>query len=178
MSLARSVISRSTRRYSLSTDATSSSASRSKSPVGVKRPPSSSLRTINPSVEEAAEGLGAGPWRRFFGVTLPLVFPAVSAGALLTFVLSLADFGTPAIVGGKVRKYYAITDEGRRALAETRGKIAELVGEHHTTLVFVNTRRLAERLAGRSPSPIHYDNIPSCTYCQPQVASVLRCISV
>ena len=64
---------------------------------------SSSLRTINPSVEEAAEGLGAGPWRRFFSVTLPLVFPAISAGALLTFVLSIADFGTPAIVGGKVR---------------------------------------------------------------------------
>ena len=64
---------------------------------------SSSLATINPSVEEAAEGLGAGPWRRFFGVTLPLVFPAASAGALLTFVLSIADFGTPAIVGGKVR---------------------------------------------------------------------------
>ena len=67
-------------------------------PAGLEQP-----RTINPSVEEAAEGLGAGPWRRFFGVTLPLVFPAVSAGALLTFVLSLADFGTPAIVGGKVR---------------------------------------------------------------------------
>ena len=63
----------------------------------------SSLRTINPSVEEAAEGLGAGAWRRFFKVTLPLVFPAVSAGALLTFVLSIADFGTPAIVGGRVR---------------------------------------------------------------------------
>ena len=64
---------------------------------------SSSLRTINPSMDEAAEGLGAGPWRRFFSVTLPLVFPAISAGALLTFVLSIADFGTPAIVGGKVR---------------------------------------------------------------------------
>ena len=64
---------------------------------------SSSLKTINPAVEEAAEGLGAGPWRRFFSVTLPLVFPAISAGALLTFVLSIADFGTPAIVGGKVR---------------------------------------------------------------------------
>ena len=63
----------------------------------------SSLRTINPAVEEAAEGLGAGPWRRFFSVTLPLVFPAISAAALLTFVLSIADFGTPAIVGGKVR---------------------------------------------------------------------------
>ena len=64
---------------------------------------SSGLKTINPAVEEAAEGLGAGPWRRMFSVTLPLVFPAVSAAALLTFVLSIADFGTPAIVGGKVR---------------------------------------------------------------------------
>ena len=64
---------------------------------------SSALRTLNPSVEEAAVGLGAGPWRRFTAVTVPLVFPAVSAGALLAFVLSIADFGTPAIIGGKVR---------------------------------------------------------------------------
>ena len=64
---------------------------------------SASLKTINPAVEEAAEGLGAGPWQRFFSVTLPLVFPAVSAAGLLTLVLSIADFGTPAIVGGKVR---------------------------------------------------------------------------
>jgi iron(III) transport system permease protein len=63
----------------------------------------SGLGTISPSVEEAAESLGAGPWRRFFKVTLPLVFPAVSSGALLAFVLSIADFGTPSIVGGKVR---------------------------------------------------------------------------
>lgn len=33
------------------------------------------------------------------------------------------------VVGGKVRKYYEITDEGRQALAEARGKIAELVDE-------------------------------------------------
>ena len=33
------------------------------------------------------------------------------------------------VVGGKVRKYYAITDEGHAALAETREKIAELVHE-------------------------------------------------
>lgn len=29
-----------------------------------------------------------------------------------------------------------------------------------------------ERLAGKKPSPIRYDNIPGCTYCEPQVASV------
>jgi DNA-binding PadR family transcriptional regulator len=33
------------------------------------------------------------------------------------------------VVGGRVRKYYAITDAGRRALEETREKIAELVRE-------------------------------------------------
>ena len=33
------------------------------------------------------------------------------------------------VVGGKVRKYYAITDAGRLALAEARVKIAELVDE-------------------------------------------------
>jgi PadR family transcriptional regulator, regulatory protein PadR len=33
------------------------------------------------------------------------------------------------VVGGKVRKYYAITDAGRLALAEARPKIAELVDE-------------------------------------------------
>lgn len=63
----------------------------------------SGLRAISPSVEEAAESLGAPPWRRFFKVTLPLVFPAVTSGALLAFVLSIADFGTPSIVGGNTR---------------------------------------------------------------------------
>ena len=33
------------------------------------------------------------------------------------------------VVGGKVRKYYAITEAGRLALAEARVKIAELVDE-------------------------------------------------
>ena len=63
----------------------------------------SSLRTINPSLEEAAEGLGAAPWQRFRRIILPLISPAISAGVLLTFVLSIADFGTPSIVGGRVR---------------------------------------------------------------------------
>ena len=62
----------------------------------------SGLAASSPSIEEAAESLGAGPWRRFLKITLPLVFPSVSSGALLAFVLSIADFGTPSIVGGKV----------------------------------------------------------------------------
>jgi len=57
------------------------------------------LRNINRSFEEAAENLGCSSWQRFFKVTLPLVFPATSSGAILCFVLSIADFGTPSIIG-------------------------------------------------------------------------------
>ncbi|WP_417691255.1 ABC transporter permease [Roseibium sp.] len=61
------------------------------------------LNTINKSYEDAAENLGCTAFQRFMKVTLPLVFPAVSTGAIICFVLSIADFGTPAILGRGVR---------------------------------------------------------------------------
>ena len=57
------------------------------------------LQSVNPSVEEAAESLGMPPLQRFFRVTLPLITPAITSSALLTFVLSIADFGTPRLIG-------------------------------------------------------------------------------
>lgn len=63
----------------------------------------SALRNINRSFEEAAENLGCNSRQRFFKVTLPLVFPATSSGAILCFVLSIADFGTPSIIGRDLR---------------------------------------------------------------------------
>jgi len=43
------------------------------------------------SLEEAAADLGCPPWRVFFAVTLPLIAPAVAAGWMLAFILSLDD---------------------------------------------------------------------------------------
>lgn len=63
----------------------------------------SALKNINRSLEEAAHNLGCSSIQRFFKVTLPLVMPAVSASAILCFVLSLADFGTPSIIGRDFR---------------------------------------------------------------------------
>ena len=57
------------------------------------------LQSVNPSVEEAAESLGMPPGKRFFRITLPLITPAITSAALLTFVLSIADFGTPRLIG-------------------------------------------------------------------------------
>ncbi len=60
---------------------------------------SGALASINRSVEEAAESLGISPAKRLFKITFPLILPAISASALLTFILSIADFGTPRIIG-------------------------------------------------------------------------------
>jgi len=61
------------------------------------------LTTVDRSLEEAAENLGARAWRRFFRVTLPLVLPSVTAGALIAFMMCLSNFDTPMIIGGNYR---------------------------------------------------------------------------
>lgn len=59
-----------------------------------------SLMTIDRSLEEASENLGARSIRTFFSVTLPLVLPSLTGGALIVFMMSLSNFGTPMIIGG------------------------------------------------------------------------------
>ena len=48
--------------------------------------------SMNPQLEEAARDLGASAWGAFRYVTLPLIAPAVVAGALLAFSLSFDDY--------------------------------------------------------------------------------------
>lgn len=58
------------------------------------------MRTISPSYMRAARSLGAGPFRAFWRVYFPQTLPGVGAGCLLTFILSLGYYITPALVGG------------------------------------------------------------------------------
>jgi putrescine transport system permease protein len=51
----------------------------------------SRLLTFDRSLEEAAMDLGAPPLRTFLTVTLPVIFPAVAAGWMLAFTISLDD---------------------------------------------------------------------------------------
>jgi iron(III) transport system permease protein len=57
------------------------------------------LSKVDPSLEEAAEGMGASGWRRFRDITLPLTTPGYVSGALLVFIWTFADFITPLVVG-------------------------------------------------------------------------------
>jgi molybdate transport system permease protein len=52
--------------------------------------------------EQIAETLGAGPWRVFASVSLPLAGRAVLAGALLAFSRALGEFGATIVVAGSI----------------------------------------------------------------------------
>ena len=52
-----------------------------------------SLDLLDIELEEAAATLGAGPFKKFISITLPLILPGIIVGALLGFARSLGEFG-------------------------------------------------------------------------------------
>ncbi len=52
-----------------------------------------SLEAVDQRLEAAARSLGAGPWRAFATVTLPLMLPGILTGAILGFARSVGEFG-------------------------------------------------------------------------------------
>lgn len=58
------------------------------------------MRSIEPAQLRAARSLGAGPTSAFWRIYAPQTVPGVVAGCLMTFILSLGYYITPALVGG------------------------------------------------------------------------------
>jgi len=61
-------------------------------------PVTAAFKSIDVSVEEAAQNLGASRARMLRTVTLPLVLPSILAGALLVFIEALENFGVPFVL--------------------------------------------------------------------------------
>lgn len=59
-----------------------------------------SLSEFDPAVEEAARNLGAGWWRTFLQVTLPLIRPGVLAGAVFAFIISFDELVVTLFLAG------------------------------------------------------------------------------
>jgi putrescine transport system permease protein len=59
-----------------------------------------SLEKIDRMLTDAAGDLGAGPWRAFWNITLPLSLPGMIAGLLLVFVPAVGEFVIPELLGG------------------------------------------------------------------------------
>ena len=114
------------------------------------------LVSFDRSLEEAAVDLGATPVRAFFSITLPLIAPAIAAGCLLAFTLSLDDLviasftsgpgatTLPMRIYGQVR--LGVTPEINAASAILVGMVA--VGVIAATLI-------SKRAALRPERPAH-----------------------
>ncbi len=75
------------------------------------------LNSLNPSLEETAADMGASEARIIRSITIPLAAPGLLKAALLVFVMTIAEFGNPAILGGRLPflapdTYLMITGEG------------------------------------------------------------------
>ncbi len=66
------------------------------------------LRSMDPSLEEAAQVSGLSRIKTATTVTLPLVAPAILSGAALAFIITIGLFGTPVVLGW-ARQVYFVT---------------------------------------------------------------------
>jgi iron(III) transport system permease protein len=125
----------------------------------------SALESVDASMEESAQILGAGRWRTASAVTLPLVAPAILSGALIAFVNAIALFGSQAIIGlpGRVftlpTRIYALFDyPPQYGLASAMSLIFVAIT---AAALYLQRRYLARRsyvtLAGKGSRPQRID---------------------
>ena len=60
------------------------------------------IEDVSPTVEQVARTLGAGEWRVFFTITLPLARRGLMAGTMLGFARALGEFGAMVVVAGSI----------------------------------------------------------------------------
>lgn len=80
--------------------------------------------------EQMAETLGAGPWRVFRTVSLPLAARSIAAGAMLGFSRSLGEFGATIVIAGSIPGRTRTIAVGIYSFAETGrdGDVLVLLG--------------------------------------------------
>ena len=60
------------------------------------------LQGVDKNLEDAARTLGSSEWRVFWTVTLPLSWPGLIAGMVLSFARALGEFGATIMVAGNI----------------------------------------------------------------------------
>ena len=60
------------------------------------------IEMVDIELESAARTLGAGPWKTFFTITVPLAFPGIFSGFILSFARCLGEFGATITFAGNI----------------------------------------------------------------------------
>jgi putative spermidine/putrescine transport system permease protein len=63
----------------------------------------STLESLDPAIEEAADVAGANRWQVLRHVIVPLIMPGILAGSILTFMAAFGAFSIPLVAGGNYR---------------------------------------------------------------------------
>jgi putative spermidine/putrescine transport system permease protein/spermidine/putrescine transport system permease protein len=84
------------------------------------------MRSIDGAYMRAAANLGASPAKAFFQIYLPVSIPGLVAGSVLTFILCLGFYITPAVLGGGRVQMIAQRIEASVHLFPTWGPAAAL----------------------------------------------------
>ncbi len=76
------------------------------------------LERMNPELEEAAQISGSRVFSVMKRITLPLMLPSIASGAVLVFIMSIANFGIPAVLGFS-ENFYVLTTKIYEAITES-----------------------------------------------------------
>ena len=106
------------------------------------------LAAMDPTLEEAAQDLGADRFQTFWRVTFPILAPGVMAGGLLAFTLSLDDFVVTFFTAGVGTTTLPLSVAGRPAARSTGGQGTKRPGSGAPS-----SRRTSSLWTGFSPSP-------------------------
>ena len=60
------------------------------------------IEMVDVELESAARTLGSGPWKTFFTITVPLAFPGILSGFILSFARCLGEFGATITFAGNI----------------------------------------------------------------------------
>lgn len=125
------------------------------------------VQGLNPSMEEAAQDLGANPVVTFIKVTLPLIMPGIISGALLAFALSIDDFVITYFVSGSTQTFPLLIFGAQKVgvgpsfnvIGTFLFAIGALVALFGSILPNLTARRDAKRLAQDRSSRIEFDAV-------------------
>lgn len=89
------------------------------------------MKSIDPRLETTSQSLGRSRWQTFWRVTLPLAWPGILSGALLSFARGLGEFGATIVLAGNVAgktDTVPLAIYGLLQFPGTENQIAALVG--------------------------------------------------
>jgi iron(III) transport system permease protein len=137
-------------------------------------PVRAAMRRLDPSLEEAARGMGRSPAASFLTVTLPQLTPAIGAGALLAALYTLSDFGAVSIL--RFDSFTRVIYQSYRASFDRTGaaSLAGLLVVVMLVLYLWEARVRGTRSAARSapgtarppaPIPLGRWKLPALAFC-------------